>query len=446
MLIGDIVMSKKMFDLMNGVEVKALCKEFEPIDPLTLNAATIASIRSQVVASGRSTIVQGWLDQSGLVELFGLRKIRDGEIAHFYHGSGKERVGYIADYNAGNRGWLKANHEKLYSEIMADRWVDFSPEPWIFSRTAQCKSAQHRGFAIFCRMLQDPAFKVGITLSFGLPDELADALDRQAQRRNKEIIQIHGNDLLPSEYLVDANGVQYPDASSVQTTLSGELNMMLRIIALRATGRDIKAGGQFSQKEMGEMLQRYPKCGEVLAQVYRHSLDTSGKPVASVAMWRRPLIAAMLTLAANVDNGPEIRVEGTKRQFILPSVINAPSEDIIKAFMEVSAGDTPSSPFGEIYAKWAGASNKHPQRKASALVGAIRQFLTNRKQEVVPPAIDEATGQPLPGSVEKTVWTCPQIPWSSVDNGVPQTGKDAPAYKWFSFGGLDVGYLPPIQA
>lgn len=439
-------MSKKMFDLMNGTEVKALCVQFAPVDPLMLDAKTVKAIRDQVVESGRSTIVQGWLDQSGLVELFGLRKIRDGEIAHFYHGSGKERVGYIADYNSGNRGWLKTNHEKLYSEVMADRWVDFSPEPWIFSRTAQCKSAQHRGFAIFCRMLQDPAFKVGITLSFGLPDELADALDRQAQRRNKEIIQIHGDELLPQELLIDVNGELYPNASAVQTTLSGELNMMLRIIALRANGKDVKAGGQFSQKEMGEMIQRYPQAGEVLSQVYRYSLDTSGKPIASVNMWKRPLIAAMLTLAANVDNGPDIQVDGKTRKFILPTTINAPSEEIIQAFMEVSAGDTPASPFGEIYAKWKGCSNKHPQRKASALVAAIRQFLTNRKQETVAPAIDDATGQPLPGSVEKTVWTCPQIPWSSVDNGVPQTGKDAPAYKWYNFGGLDVGYLPPIQS
>lgn len=439
-------MSKKMFDLMTGSEVKAICKTFEPKDAIALNAANVAAIREQCQSSGCISMIQGWLDQSGLVELFGLRKIRDGEVAHFYHGSGKDRVGYIADYNSGNRGWLKANHEKLYGEVMADRWVDFSPEPWIFSRTSQCKSAQHRGFAIFCRMLADPSFKVGITLSFGLPDELADALDRQAQRRNKEIIQIHGDDLLPLELLVDANGELYPNASAIQTTLSGELNMMLRIIALRTTGRDVKAGGQFSQKEMGEMLQRYPAAGEVLSQVYRHSLGTDGKPIASVALWKRPLIAAMLTLAANVDNGPEIMVDGKTRKFVLPDTISPPDEEVIKAFMEVSAGDTPASPFGEIYAKWAGASNKHPQRKASALVAAIRQFLTNRKQEVVPPAIDEATGQPLPGSVEKTVWTCPQIPWSSVDNGVPQTGKDAPAYKWFSFGGLDVGYLPPIQA
>ena len=436
----------KMFHAMNGSEVQSICSTFEPIDPLTLNSTNIETLREQAISSGRISVVQGWLDHSGLDALFGFRVAKKEEIAHFFEGKGAERRGWIADYNDGNRGWLKTNHEKLEAEIMADRYVHFSPEVWVFSSSGMCKSAQHRGFAAKCRMLREPNWKIGVTLSFGLPDEFADVLDQQAQRRNKEIIQIHGDELLPMELLTDVHGELYSNASAVQTTLSGELNMMLRIINLRASGRDVKAGGQFSQKDAIDMLTRYPACGEVLSQVYRHSLDTSGKPVASVSLWKRPMIAAMLTLAANVDNGPEIRVDGTKRSFILPSLINPPTEEVIEAFMEVSSGDTPASPFGEIYAKWKGCSNKHPQRKASALVAAIRQFLTNRKQEIVPPAIDDATGQPLPGSVEKTVWTCPQIPWSSVDNGVPQLGKDAPAYRWYNFGGLDVGYLPPIQS
>lgn len=438
-------MSKKMFDLMNGSEVQALCKSFEPVDAMNLNAETVKNLRESCLESGRITVVQGWLDRGGLEELFGLRKTKDGEIAHFFNGTGKERQGYIADYNAGNRGWLKANHEKLVNEFNADRWVHFSPEAWIFSRSGQCKSAQHRGFAAYCRMLSDPTFKVGVTLSFGLPDELADALDRQAQRRNKEILQIHAEDILPIDLLTDRDGEFYPDASAVQTSLTGELNMMLRIIALRATGKDVKAGGQFTQKEMGDMITRYPQAGEVLAQVYRYSLDTSGKPIASVALWRRPMIAAMLTLAANVDNGPEISVDGKTRKFSLPASIIPPTEEVIQSFMEVSAGDTATSPFGNIYTKWKNAVNKHPQRKAGVLCGAIRQFLSNRVQETIPPAIDEATGQPLPGATERTVWTCSQIPFESVDPGVPSTGKDAPAYKWHNFGGLDVGYLPPLN-
>lgn len=437
-------MSKKMFDLMNGSEVQALCKSFEPVDAMKLDATTVKALRDSCTESGRITVVQGWLDQGGLVELFGIRKAKDGEIPHFFHGVGKDRIGYVGDYNIDNRGWIKANHEKLVGEFMRDRWVHFSPEAWIFSRSGKCKSAQHRGFAAFCRMLADPSYKVGVTLSFGLPDELADCLDRQAQRRNKEIIQIHSGDLLPTSLLVDADGQLYPNAGNVQTTLSGELNGMLRIISLRASGKDVKAGGQFTQQEMGEWLTRYPQAGEVLAQVYRYSLDTSGKPVASVALWRRPLIAAMLTLAANVDNPPEMVVEGKSRKFIMPDNIIPPSEDIVRSFMEVSSGDTATSPFGNIYAKWKLASNKNPQRKAGLLCGAIRQFLANRRQEIVPPAIDEATGQPLPGSVEKVVWTCSQIPFESVDAGAPKGDKETP-YKWNSFGGLDVGYLPPIQ-
>lgn len=430
---------------MSGAEVRELNKSFEPVDPIDFSPDFIKALRESTIASGRMSIHQGWIGQAGLVELFGLRQIGKGEIAHFYGGVGKQRVGYIADHNEGNRGWLKTNHEKLLGEINADRWVHFSPEPWIFSRTGKCKSAQHRGFAGFTRMLTDPSYKMGITLSFGLPDELADILDRQAQRRNKEIIQIHGSDLIPDSLLVDAHGELYPNASAVQTTISGEMNQMLRILYLRANGKDIKGSGEFSQKDMGEMLMRFPQAGEVLSKVYRHSLDTSGKPTAGVALWRRPLIAAMLVLSANVDNGPEIVVEGTKRKFLLPAHINAPDDEVIEGFMQVSAANTATAPFGDVYTRWAKCTNKHPQRKAGVLNGVIRQFLSNRQLEKLPAACDPATGQPLPGATEKEQWTCPQVPFDSVDPDAPKPGKDAPIYQWNSFGGLDVGYLPPVQ-
>lgn len=425
---------------MSGSEVQEIAKLAVPKNAIDLSPEVIQGIRYNLPTTG-PIMVPGWVGSDGLVELFGIRQCRDGEIPDFYFGSGKDKTSYVGDYNQSNRNWLQSNHEKLLKEMHSDRWVSFSPETWIFGLSGMCLSAQHRGFAAFCKCKTDATFRIGIWLYMGFPDELADVLDRQAQRRNKEIIQRHSADLLPPELLIDTNGLQFPKANEVAAKLAGEVNSLLRTVSLRAHASDVKAGGAFSQTEMGEMLTRCPWAGELVAQVYRHTLGSDGKPIAAIKLWSRPLIGAMLVLAANTDNPPKIGTAGRSRQFVLPDIINRPSDEIVEGFCSVLGRVGDGAPLQPLYTKMGGWSDKHPQRRASALVAVLRHFLKTRTQQEIPVPIDATTGQPLPGQSPEVVWTCPPI---SPEQADPGTLKEGVVFKWFNFGGLDVGYLPPL--
>jgi hypothetical protein len=161
-------------------------------------------------------------------------------------------------------------------------------------------------------------------------------------------------------------------------------------------------------------------------------------------------VGAMLILSANTDNPAEWEPSenGRSRVWTLPDTITTPTPEIVDGFLAVG-GNGPNEPFYEVFKKLASKQfNRHAQRKAGLLNAMLRHFLATRELLTIPAPCDSTTGQPLPGAKEETRWVCPPAQFDSLDPGVPKTkgddGQIPPPYKWYNFGGLDCGYLPPL--
>lgn len=453
---------------MNSSDIASVMGVNDPVaidaTPEVVNATRIAASQQQTVTlSDGSTHTIGkqqpttyWrLGKAGLEALFGFRVAKQGEIARFFTKAGNERLGYVADWNHSNRPHIKSNHELLSKAIHGGKYVT-TPEVWIFLDDGQCGSAQHRGWAHYEKCLNDASHHVVANVSMGFSALLADVLDRAAKRTNKDIIV--RNNLIDDELFMrdgiskDGTAIRepiVPDVSSVIATLSREMNSVAKIVELRATGRDIKASGAFDAAKMGSMLDRMPGLPTLMRDVYVLGKDATGKDTVGVTMFGRSNIVAALILASNLDNPAEILLtEKGKRDYVLPDEIHLPDDDLVEGFLEVLGRSDAQSEFAEVFAKWKGASNKHPQRKFGVLVGLVEQFLASRQQDEVPAPIDQTTGQPLPGSEGSTRWVCTPVSFGKIDPGAPKgriPGTTPEVYRWSAFGGLDTGYLDPVK-
>lgn len=434
-------------DLINRMRAEAA-----PTQTVTLSDGTTCKVGKQLPP--RYLV----LDKASIEALFGFRPAKEGEIARFWPGGKKkDSVGYVADWNHSNRPHILSNHALLAGAIAAGTYVSPTPEVWIFLDDGQCGSAQHRGWAWYERMLSDNEATVTALVSFGFSADLADVLDRAAKRSNASIIA-RNNVIDESLFLTETpqeDGTTktlpiIPNVAATLATLSREMNAVCKIVSLRGHGKDIKASGQFSAGEMGKMLDKMPDLPQLMRDVYLAGRDASGQDALGVRLFGRPNIVAALVLSANTDNPPEIHVtESGKREFTLPDEIFLPEPEVVEGFMSVLSRSDANAEFASAFAKWQGATNKHPQRRFGVLLGLLQQFLATRTVDEVPPAVDAATGQPLPGAVATTRWTCQPVDFKSIDPDGPkkkERGGDAPPpYQWTAYGGLDVGYLPPIK-
>lgn len=409
-------------------------------------AENIRKMREEAMASGRlqpPKFVR--MHKEGLIELFGIRQVKRDEngtpleIADWRIG----KEGWVAEWNAHNRGILDSNRDRLIHEVSHNRFVT-TPETWIFLSDGQCGSAQHRGFAIFLEQKTRPDYAPVVLLCFGFSAAFADVLDRAAKRSNKDIGE--RNDVIPSELLVDSDGHPLEGAANLVRTLNRELNTALKIVWMRAQAKDIKASVVFQQHEYGRMLGRCPGAAELLVRLAVLGRDSEGKDTKLVKMFGRANIAAALILASNTENESDVIVHEGKRIFTLPDVIEMPSDELVESVMSIGSRGMISDPYGHVYDGWSRVTNKHPQRKFGVLVNLIRETMGACEQVEIPPATDPQTGQPLPGATSRIQWQCPVIDFKQVDVPVPavrKPGQDAPpAYQWTYFGGLDTGYLP----
>ena len=440
-----------MFDVMSTTEIAAIAAMNAP-EATKATPAFIRELRSKAMSEGRQQApVYVTLDRPSLEELFGIRACKEGEIPSYTTGKGDSKESWVEDWNKGNRAVIESNLAKIFKSMIQGKFVT-TPETWIFLDNGQCGSAQHRGKSAHKVMVEvDPSFTVTVLLSFGFSSQLADVLDRAAKRTNAAISA--RNNIIDETHFLDENGTPLVgDIHGAVATCNRELNSMLKLVALRGTGRDVKASGEFDQAGFGDMLQRCPEAPQLMVDIYLGGKLVDGKDSALIKQFGRPLVGAMLILSANTDNPSEWEASesGRTREWTLPATIAMPTPETVAGFLEVGGGNQASDPFGAVYAKLSNSNfKKHPQRKAGILNALLRHYLSSRSVVEVPPAIDAKTGQPLPGATSTTQYSCDHVPFEACDPGVPQTKKDdgstPPPYKWFNFGGLDCGYLPPLS-
>ena len=440
-----------MFDILTSEQIAAIVATNGPETQLATKELVETMRSKAMLTKQQQPIVYLEVGMEGAIALLGIRQSNEGEIPYFHTGKKENRVGWVCDWNSGNRCLIAGNEAKIFRAMIQGRFVP-TPETAIFLDDGMCGSAQHRLIQIFKICIEsNPEYTAVLAVSFGFSAELADVLDRAARRSKAAISQ--RNNIIDESNFVDESGEKLvSDVQGAIATCNRELVTMLGIVDKRATGRDVKASGEFDEAAFGHMLQRCPGAAELLVTLYIHGKGADGKDTQLVKHFGRPTIGAMLILSANTDNPAEWEASesGRSRVWTLPEVIHMPDESVVRGFLEVGAGNTESSPFYVVFKTLSSKSfKKHPQRKASMCNALLRHFLKTRQLIEQPIPTDAATGQPLPGATAKTVWTCEQVAdTKQVDNGVPQTKGDdgavPPPYKWFNFGGLDCGYLPPL--